>query len=114
MPDTQWLAGRTVRIVPVESQVSRISVDGVTVNDAPTLRGSMASLNVMSTAAWRSIAAPIERNACSGRAVIVGAGWVAVVPIGRDRPRAATRTMTPTLATSPTRAATERRARTGR
>ena len=62
----------------------------------------------------QKMTASIERKASSARAVIGGAGGAAIVATGRERPRAATRTTIPTLATSAARAATERRARSGR
>src|SRR4051794_30677767 len=103
-----------VRTVPAPFQVVFRTVAGSTLTIASTLRASMASLNVISTAARRSVADWIDRNASSATALIGGAGAVAVVVTGRDSPIAATRTTIPTLAISAARAATERRASSGR
>src|SRR3954471_1454935 len=114
VPADQCVVGVTLRTVPAEFQVVWTAVSGATVSAAVTLRGSIASLNVMSTTAWRSVAAPIDWNAESATASIGGEGGTACVGVGRARPIAATRTTMPTLATRAIRAATERRASTGR
>src|SRR5256885_831853 len=108
------MAGRTVRMVRAGFQAVEIAVAGATLSAAATLRVSMASLKVMSTGACSSVAVSIERKAASASAVIGADGGVALVGTGRERPNAATITTIPTLASKPSRAATDRRASIGR
>src|SRR5436190_21036157 len=90
VPAVQAVDGRTVRIVCVPFQLVRTAVAGSTVSEASTLRVSIASLNVMSTAAWRPVDASIDRNAAFATPLIGCDGGVARVATGRERPSAAT------------------------